>query len=511
MSGSSEHIEQQLLGVIIVTEESPSTSEFSFVIKNNSVKKGQYVQVHEDDRTLFGFVSEIVKANRYFERAESVAEFERNGRLDLQFPSSSWEYVIGQVKILGVFKTGRFERVFTPPSPGATVSNAEKSVLCSFLGFENNGLHLGSIEHHDVPAKISMTRLLQKHLAILAMSGSGKSHLASVLLEELLSRKKEDGRVAVIVVDIHGEYLGFVHDPIFGSKSKLIDGSEICVPLKKLSPETIMEWLPDLSSPQRDVLRHALMVLKSEKKDSTGFGFNDLIDAVDRADVSKEEVKRALKRSLSELKRYRFMSKKLETPKLLSDIQPGHLMILDFSSIDSLRKKQILVSLLARRLFNLRKKGKLPPFLLLIEEAHNFAREKAEEREAVSRSIIETIAREGRKFGASLCLISQRPVNLSTTALSQCNTHIILRVTNPNDLDHIQMSSEGIDSRVAKSISGLKVGEAIIVGEAVNYPIFINVRERKSTKREKGAPLHKQALEFEERADRKEKGVEAFM
>ena len=125
--------------------------------------------------------------------------------------------------------------------------------------------------------------------------------------------------------------------------------------------------------------------------------------------------------------------------------------------------------------------------------------------------MIETIAREGRKFGASLCLISQRPVNLSTTALSQCNTHIILRVTNPNDLDHIQMSSEGIDARVAKSITGLKVGEAIIVGEAVNYPVFVNIRDRKSLKREKGAPLNQQAIEFERQKDRKEEQVEAFL
>jgi DNA helicase HerA-like ATPase len=84
-------------------------------------------------------------------------------------------------------------------------------------------------------------------------------------------------------------------------------------------------------------------------------------------------------------------------------------------------------------------------------------------------------------------------------------------VTNPNDLDHIQMSSEGIDARVAKSITSLKVGEAIVVGEAVNYPVFISVRDRRSTKRERGAPLHKQAIEFEERAAKKEKNAEAFI
>jgi DNA helicase HerA-like ATPase len=498
------------LGTIIAADGTPSTTDFSFVLKN-PVKKGQYVQVDSKGELLFGYISEVVKSNRYYERAESVAEYEKHSGMSSQFPSGSWEYVLADVKVLGAFKDKRFQRAFVPPSPGTDVMDADKEILRTFLGFDDNGLHLGSIEHHDVPAKVSLTRLLQKHMAILAMSGSGKSYLASVLLEEILDRKKEDGRISVVVIDIHGEYGGFAHDPVYGSMTEVIDGKDISMPLKKVSPEMFMGWLPNLSTPQRDVLRHALVRLRKDKKDAEGFSFKELIEAIDESDVSRDEVKRALKRGLSELRRYRFISKTKEKPRFLSDIKPGKLTILDFSSIDSLRKKQILVSLTARRLFNLRKKGKIPPFLLLIEEAHNFAREKAEASEAVSRSIIETIAREGRKFGASLCLVSQRPVNLSTTALSQCNSQIILRVTNPNDLDHIQMSSEGIDSRVARSITGLKVGEAILVGEAVNYPVFISVRDRKSQKREKGAPLHQQAQEFEERREKKRQGAEAFL
>jgi hypothetical protein len=497
------------LGVVIAREDSPSTSEFFFVVKDREAKKGQYVQLAVNAGSLFGYVSEVYKSNRYFERPESVAEFERGSGMS-NFPSGSWENTVALVKILGVFNKG-FERAFSPPSPGTDVFEADAGSLKTFLGFDESGMDIGRIEHHDLPARISMTRLLQKHFAILAMSGAGKSHLSSVLLEEILSRKKEDGRIAVVVVDIHGEYIGFAHDPVFGRQTSVIDGSEIHVPLKKVSPETMMEWLPNLSSPQRDLLRHAISDLKEQHKDTEGYSFKDLLSAIERSDVTKDEVKRALRRSLMELKRYRFLSRKSENPKLVSEVQGGKMIILDFSTIDSLRKKQILVALLARRLFNLRKKEKIPPFLLLIEEAHNFAREKAEESEAVSRSIIETIAREGRKFGACLCLISQRPVNLSTTALSQCNTHIILRVTNPNDLDHIQMSSEGIDSRVAKSITGLKVGEAILVGEAVNYPVFVKIRGRKSVKREKGAPLGKQALDFEALKEKREKGAEAFV
>ncbi len=502
------------LGKIITEEGSPSTTEFLFVIDNPEVKKGQYVEVNSNGQKFFGYVSEITKSNRYFERPESVAEYERNGNMNDKFPSDSWEYSVANVRLLGCFRDGSFIRSFIPPSPGSEVLDAEPEMLKRFLGFEDGELMLGNIEHHDVDARVSMTRLLQKHLAILSMSGSGKSYLTSVILEELLDREKEKGRVAVVVVDIHGEYLGFKYDSKYGSVTRVVDGKEIMVPLKKITPSNMQEWLPNLSPVQREVLSDALWNLRKEKKSAGDkyYSMNELTEAIDKSEkTSDAKSKMALKRALGSLKALRFITKKSENPRLVSDVKPGHLLILDFSTIDDLRKKQILVSLFARRLFKLRKKERIPPFVIVIEEAHNFAREKAEASEAISRSVIETIAREGRKFGASLCLISQRPVNLSTTALSQCNSHIIMRITNPNDLDHIQMSSEGIDSRVARSITGLKVGEAIIVGEAVNYPTFVKIRKRKSEKREKGKPLHLQALDFENDKEKKEEGVEAFL
>jgi DNA helicase HerA-like ATPase len=502
------------LGKIITGDGTPSTAEFLFVIDNPDVKKGQYVEVDSTGQKFFGYVSEITKSNRYFERPESVAEYERNGSMNDKFPSDSWEYSVAHVRLLGCFKDGFFIRSFVPPSPGSNVLDANPEMLKKFLGFEDGELLLGSIEHHDIEARVNMTRLLQKHAAILAMSGAGKSYLTSVILEELLDREKEKGRVAVVVIDIHGEYLGFRHDGKYGNVTKVIDGKEIMVPLKKISPSNMQEWLPNLSPVQREVLGDAMRVLKKEKQSSGDkyYSMKELAEAIDKSEkTSDAKSKMALKRALGSLRALRFITKKSENPKLLSDVGPGHMLILDFSTIDDLRKKQILVSLFARKLFRMRKKGKIPPYVLVIEEAHNFAREKAEASEAISRGVIETIAREGRKFGASLCLISQRPVNLSTTALSQCNTHIILRVTNPNDLEHIQMSSEGIDSRVARSITGLKVGEAIIVGEAVNYPTFVKIRKRKSEKREKGKPLHLQAMDFEDDRKQKEEGVEAFL
>ncbi len=509
------------IGTVITTEESPSTSEFSFVFDPNEkgVKKGQYVQTDSEQGTVFGYIAEIFRSNRYFERAESVAEYERVSAMSNNFPTSSWEYIIAQVKVLGVSKEKFFQRCSIPPVPGAKMFSADEQLLKHFLGLKDNGLLIGKIQHHSTEARLDLTRLVQKHLAILAMSGAGKSHLSTVLIEELLDRKREDGRIAVVVIDIHGEYMGFA-DGAYADRTKIINVGDrkrgFAYPMRKVIPEMIEEWMPMLSYAQKALLHNILTELHSEyKKNRKAYGFKDLMARIDeyQQENSKTDknVKPALKRTLRELQRMRLLSENRENPRLLEDVKPGNLLVMDFSEVDSLRKKQVIVSMMARKLFNLRRKGRIPPFLLVVEEAHNFAREKAEENEAVSRSVIETIAREGRKFGAALCLITQRPVNLSTTALSQCNTHIILRVTNPNDLDHIQQSSEGIDARIAKSITSLRTGEGIIVGEATNAPIFVDVRNIRIRKKEKGRPLAELAAEFERMREKREEDAEAFL
>lgn len=80
---------------------------------------------------------------------------------------------------------------------------------------------------------------------------------------------------------------------------------------------------------------------------------------------------------------------------------------------------------------------------------------------------------------ACLCLISQRPKKLSSTVLSQLNSKMVLNIKNPYDLKHLMDSSEAITKEYADMISGLGVGEMLLIGSAVNYPIFIDIRERK--------------------------------
>jgi len=123
------------VGIVISLEGSPSTYEFSFVVdpKNkNMVKKGKFVQTESEEGTVFGYIQELTRANRYFERAESVAEYERAGSMGENFPISEWEYLIARTKTLGTFVNGKFTANSLPPYPGSKVKNADENMLRKF-------------------------------------------------------------------------------------------------------------------------------------------------------------------------------------------------------------------------------------------------------------------------------------------------------------------------------------------------------------------------------------------
>ena len=117
------------------------------------------------------------------------------------------------------------------------------------------------------------------------------------------------------------------------------------------------------------------------------------------------------------------------------------------------------------------------PVFIFLEEAHRFI---PKDGKKISSSIINTIAAEGRKFGVFLTLITQRPGKVDSDSLSQCNSQIILRITNPNDQVAVQNASERLGKELMDDLPGLNVGEAIVVGDLVRVPVMLRVRERVS-------------------------------
>jgi len=343
------------------------------------------------------------------------------------------------------------------------------------------------------------------------------SYATSVLFEELLDRKKEHGRIACIVLDPHGEYSSFAQ-PVkdkghadYSDRTLVVKGRNVRISVPSLSVGILAGIIPGLSGAQKRDLSRVLSKLNEEMRSGLGpFDFERVKRAISEDDKIKENTKGPLIGWLSELESLKLFSR-IDSPSTRDIVRPGVLTVIDLSDIINIKKKQIIVSHFAQKLFKERRAKRIPPFLMVLEEAHQFVPQMASKEQAISRSIVRTIAREGRKFGAALCLISQRPVQLDTTALSQCNTKIILRVTNPYDLKHLAESAEAIDQRSMDMITSLQVGEALLVGEAVNYPLFFKVRGRKSLPSKHEVSLEQAALDFEESKRKKDKETEAFL
>lgn len=467
-------MERKPVGQVVCDLDSPSQLSFSFVVTEEDrlpVRQGQFVEVETEEGRVMGTVINLLKTNRYFMRAEAVKAY--GEELPSIYPTNRWEYLLARVQVLGVLNGSGFDRVSYPPSPGQQVYRLEGESLASFLGFNPDGLEIGQLKHYSLSVKLDLTRLFQKHVAILAMSGAGKSFCARTMIEELLKRGHGRGRPTAVLVDVHGEYTDLAEAPEYQGRVTVIRGNKMRIGVPELNGGDFLEFVPDMSEMQARELQQVISELRRRMREGgRPYGLRELMDAIQEAEMNSN-TKAALLAWLYNLQSLGIFDS-FDDPALESLLSSGSVVILDFKPMVSLRKKQILVSYLVRRLFELRKRECIPPFILFLEEAHQFA--PSEDR-AISKSAIEMLAREGRKFSASLVVISQRPVRLSTTVLSQAGTNIILRMTNPYDLEHIRRSSEAITSEVAQSISSLPVGEALIVGEAVNFPLFVKIRK----------------------------------
>ncbi|MBM3282024.1 MAG: ATP-binding protein [Candidatus Diapherotrites archaeon] len=511
------------IGTVVSNLEGPSPSQVDFVVLNGKVHRGQFVEIPYSEGTIIGMVTNVLKTNKYFERADTVKEFEAQGtKLFEQFPVNEWEYVMAVTSPLGVFTSeNKIKRTTFPPSPGSKVYNANTEHIRKFLGFdEEKGLHLGKLEFHDVNVKLNLSKLLQKHLAILAMSGGGKSYTVSCLLEELLSRKKEFGRVAIVAFDVHGEYTNFAEPCTdekytdFSRATRLIRARDLRIGVPKVSTGMFAALLPNASPAQKRELGKVIQHLQQKMKDGQGpYDLNDirteLLAEMGNKDT-KESVIVALIGWLHELEELQLFGK-ADNPSLLDLVQPSVLTVVDLSDIIHQHKKQVIVAYLSSRLFYERRAKKIPPTTIVLEEAHNFIPQQIAKEGSITKGIMRTIAREGRKFGVSLCLISQRPIQLDTTTLSQCNTQLLLRITNPYDIKHIGESAEGLSAESLSMLTSLRVGEGLLIGEAVNAPTFFKVRARNSQPSQHEGTLEKASIEYEENERKNKKETEDLL
>lgn len=160
-------------------------------------------------------------------------------------------------------------------------------------------------------------------------------------------------------------------------------------------------------------------------------------------------------------------------------LRPMNLSVLDLAGVDSWVTEFVVNKVLNDTWGEATTNGLARPVFFILEEAHNFVPGGQGVRSQAA-GIIKRIASEGRKFGLFLVLVTQRPYKIHGDTLSQCNSQIIMRLTNPQDQLAIKQSSEGISEGLLADLPGLNVGEAVILGPIVRVPVMVRIGHRLS-------------------------------
>ena len=373
----------------------------------------------------------------------------------------------------------------------AKVLKADQTFVMETLGLKSSGIHLGMLDGRDIPVYLKTDELIQKHCSILAKTGSGKSYTAGVLIEELLEKN-----VPLLIVDPHSEYLSLRYENKNEEERKQMEkfgisprgyASQVVVftPANlsinpaadrlfridgiNLSVNELYDFFT-LSDAQLGVLYQCINEIKKKKE------FYTIEDIIREVAESKSTAKWRIIHFLERMRETGILS---DSPTRIEELViAGKATIIDMKGADP-KLQQLIVYRLCKEVFEGRKMGKIPPFVLVIEEAHNFCPERGF-GQAVSSRILRTIASEGRKFGLGLLVISQRPARVDKNVISQCNTQIILRVTNPNDITALSRGLEFMSSGMEEEIKRIPQGVALLSSPSIEMPIMVDVRIRKS-------------------------------
>jgi hypothetical protein len=361
-------------------------------------------------------------------------------------------------------------------------------------------------------ARINLDTFLSRHAAILGQTGSGKSWTVASILQRIANFPQS----SVVLLDLHGEY-----EEAFGDYATYISASEIELPYWLMNSEELMDICvdrhesaaPNQIAKFKELLQNAkekhqeniaLSIPKITIDTPVYFDFQRIIAEFQRLDTemvsgSRGEKQgplfgqftRMLMRIQSRLNDKRFdlifnpktytTSASMETlfRKILGEeATPKKLVVLDLSPVP-FDVRSSVISLILRCLFDFaywykRKNGKPYPLSVFADEAHAYLND-VDIANKSSRLSAERIAKEGRKYGISLTVISQRPREVSSTILSQCNSFLCLRISNPDDQTYIKNLLPDSIKGIANILSTLRRGEAILMGDAAMMPTRIKI------------------------------------
>lgn len=488
-----------------------SPQEFSFILKSFTAKLGDLVRVEMEipaadgqgrrEVLVWGRIVELGRSNPFLP-AEAGQELAEEG-VDLVSTvlSLSRDQVTGRVLVLGstgVHDLTKIRPLSYPVSPGAVVYLPPGPAVRTILTGDENAhrLRLGSlIGRSDVPVGIKTNAIVARHMAILAMTGGGKTVAARRIIRELL-----EARYPLVILDPHGDYLGL------WIKRKLFPDNSICLyyPSLRVSEENlslvgyfVSQMTQGFTDAQKERYAEALgkirlhgevtvqtfVDLMLAKLGDIKSGHVGTIPAIKRGLRLVRGRLEAMERSNERLRKQATMQglpfEPMPDPRLdpTGFVRPGRASVVYLGGYDHLTQSTI-VAIVLEQLFDHRAsmQNNIPPFFAVVEEAHNFIPSRGEgQADTPSVEVIRKVITEGRKFGTGLLLISQRPSRLDETALSQCNTFLIFRLVNPRDQGFVEKVMENLTKADSRLLPGFGPGQGIVSGQGVRFPLVIQV------------------------------------
>ncbi len=427
--------------------------------------------------------------------------------------------VIGFIDFLGegdeerlTGKIYNFRRGITRyPTPGGQVFPVSGQDMRQMYAADDRAfIEVGTVyPTNDIRGAIYVDAMLGKHFALLGSTGTGKSTSAALILHRICELAPQGH---IVMIDPHGEY-----SAAFKTNGALFDVSNLAMPYWLMNFEEHCEVFVTTQGSERqtdaDVLAKCLLAAKAKSRAAEGISkltvdspipylLSDLTSYItaemgklDKAGDNAPYMR--LKTKIDEIKadpRYSFMFSGM----LVADNMAGFLgrifrlpgdgkpiSIIDVSGVPS-DITSVVVAVLARMVFDYAiwsRNEPQRPILLVCEEAHRYVPNEANSQKSAVGKILGRIAKEGRKYGVSLGLITQRPSDLAEGVLSQCGTIIAMRLNNERDQAFVKAAMPEGARGFLDTIPALRNRECIICGEGVAIPVRVCFDQLEDNKR----------------------------
>jgi DNA helicase HerA-like ATPase len=529
-------MEEKNIGIILsgaTTKEAPC--QMLEDAERGRIREGMLLLVKsKDKKPILARVSQIVPYNAFYTQGDPWSEARRKG---LPIPEEvARQYEVCLLELLIEIPP---KEVTYPPYPGDFVTKIdpkehEKEIFEISKGDPKYIWYASLAGYENAPVPLNVENI-PMHMAVFGTTGSGKSYDTGALIEKLTDVPASENihvSFPMMIIDANGDYLDyvshfkkekklghiawikrFVFPTVFSSRLDMREDSEYITPLginlDELSPRELAETISMYykgTTEGAELSLSGIVTLFEHMSVERGYdsrhdlflgNYQELIEDLRNfptsriAAATKPAIERAFEKFRGIENEHKILStkSKLKDKDFVDDItKSGGIAVIDFSADGAtgvdLPTKQLVMTYLATILFKkftqFKVNGRERYLTFIIEEAQNFCPDKSYPiGSSLAHSKLSLIATQGRKFGLSLCLITQRPSFVDRIVLSMCNSFFIHRIS-PDDVSYVKKVTGGLPASLEPRLTTLERGALIITGQMNKVPFPLLVKVKKS-------------------------------